>query len=70
MDNRTRLRAHLARLGWSQRRLAAWLTEQGEPVAESTVWGWMAGQCAAHARRCPAWPSLLIERDTNSDTLA
>lgn len=62
MTNQARLRAHLSRLGWTYRDLSAWLTAEGEPVSARKIAGWMASPEAADYRRCPVWPSLLIER--------
>lgn len=59
MDTRTRLRAHLRRLGWTHQQLVAWLNSLGESVSLSGVDKWFSA--GGNARRCPAWPSLLIE---------
>lgn len=63
-DNRDRLRAHLDRLGWSQRRLAEWLTQQGQPTSTRAVENWFSR--GPNSRACPAYPSLLIERSDDT----
>lgn len=59
--NRARLRAHLKRLGWARHDLSTWLEAQGEPATVSGIDKWFSDK-PANRRRCPAWPSLLIER--------
>ena len=59
--NQKRLRANLKAYGWSQQRLADWLTSLGEPVTRKQIEGWLAKPGSTNYRCCPAWPSLLIE---------
>lgn len=60
--NQARLRAHLDRLGWDYPDLAEWLTKLGEPTTRRRVQNWMQRPGSQNAQRCPAWPSLLLER--------
>lgn len=57
MNNADRLRADLTSLGWSQSRLALWLSEQtGDLITTRYVERWLAPR----GYRCPGWPSALL----------
>lgn len=66
-DNAERLRAHIQRLGWSQRQMAEWLSAHGDRVPLTTLEGWLARPGAAHKSRCPSWPITLIESHKPAD---
>lgn len=61
-DNRKTLNAWLARLGWSQRYCADWLTARGSPVSVSTIERWLANPDKRYSQDCPSWPATLIKQ--------
>lgn len=55
------LRNALQSLGWSQQRLADWLSAQcGEKITLWRVQSWMAGRLSSQKRACPGWPLALL----------
>lgn len=58
MTNRENLRQRLEALGWSQQRLAEWLSEvTGDDINLRRVQRWLS----THESACPGWPIVLLD---------